>query len=70
MRTYDSPRKWMVGPLLRRLLWACAMTAASDNPTQYESSLRKRRPVIRFLKLSWVRIVIPFVMKNFHGPAL
>jgi hypothetical protein len=31
---------------------ACAVTAESDNPTQYESSLRKRRPVIDLLELS------------------
>src|SRR5229473_3163 len=39
--------------------WACAVAAANDNPTQYESSRRKRQPMIRFLEPSWVRIIIP-----------
>src|SRR6266436_8859004 len=41
------------------ICWACAVTAASDNPTQYESSLRKRQSKICFLGLSWGCIVIP-----------
>src|SRR6266436_201657 len=41
------------------ICWACAVTAASDNPTQNESSHPKRQPMIRLLEPSWVRIIIP-----------
>ncbi len=45
--------------------WACAVAAAADNPTQNETSLRKRQPIVRFPGLSSVRIVIPFEYVNF-----
>src|ERR1700730_7569841 len=52
------------------ICWACAVTAASDNPTQNESSLRNRQPMIPFLELSWVRIVVPFAVQEFHRTSL
>src|SRR5438132_10191370 len=52
------------------ICWACAVTAANDNPTQKESSPRTRQPMIRFLEPSWVCIVLSFARQEIHRASL